>query len=85
MMSYLPSIKKARRYLSWIGRNEIFKNSATKFPTFCLFTFKRDISMTVASNHMRSEPMETRHQYLSRDTKFEEIQALKDLQTASQK
>ena len=72
-MSYLPSIKRARRYLPWIGRNEIFKNSATKFPTLCHLNFKHDISMTVASNHMRSKPMETRHQYLSRDTNFDEV------------
>ena len=34
---------------------------------------------------MRLEPMKTRHPELSRDTKFQEIQAHKDLQIVAQK
>ena len=70
MMSYLPSIKRARQYLLWIGGNYFFKNSAIKFATMCHFHSRRDISTIVTQNHVKLEHMETRHRDLSRDTKL---------------
>ena len=85
-MSYLPFIKKrARWYHLRIGRNKFFKKSSVKFPLLHHLHYRRDILTIIAPNHMRSNPMETRHPDISRDTKLEEIWAPEDLQKAAQK
>lgn len=85
MMGLFPSIKRAWRYILWIGRNKFYENSAIKFPPLCHLPSRRNISTIVTPNHMRLEPMDTRRIYLFKDTKFEEIWVLEDLQTAAQK
>ena len=85
IMSHLIFVKRARRYLLRSRRNEFSKKSAIKFPILRYLPSRRDILMIVAPKHTRSRPMETRHLDLSRDTKFEEIQSPKDLQTVDPK
>ena len=85
IMSHLILVKRAWSYLLRIGRNEFSKKSAIKFPILGHLPSRHDILMIVPPKHTRSRPMETRHPNLSRDTKFEEIQAPKDLQTVNLK
>ena len=85
MIYHILSIKRGWQYLPRIGRYEFFKNNAAKFPTLHHLSIEHDILMTVTINRARSDPMETRHPEISKDTNFEEIRALEDFQTAAQK
>ena len=59
--------------------------SVIKFPTLHHLPFIYDVLKTVAPNHMRLEPMETRYPEIPKDTNFEKIRALEDFQKAAQK
>ena len=82
IVSQLPSIKCAWRYPPWISRNEFSMKSATEFPTLHHLSSKCDILTIVTLNWAKLGPMETRNLDLPRNTKFEEIQAMKGLQRA---
>ena len=77
---YFILFKYLLKYLFWIGKKEFFKKSTIKFLTPRHLPSRSNISTTVTQNHMRLEPMKTRHQNFL-DTNFEEIQVAKDLQT----
>ena len=82
-MSQISSIKRARKYLLQIERNEFSKKIVALFLALYYLSSRCDISTIVTPNQTRSKPMEARHPDFSSDTKCKEIWALKGIQTAA--